>query len=103
VDCDTAFGLCDVGIDVPELGTVQISDLASSVGPLKLPYCVYFCLNSDPDRINPDYAPERCKRDPNSHDVWRTLRHRGWMLRTNSGCAPVAFGYRLQRFRARQS
>jgi len=36
-DGDTAFGLCDVGIGMPELGTVRISDLASIVGPLKLP------------------------------------------------------------------
>lgn len=36
-DGDTAFGLCDVGIGMPELGSVRISDLASIVGPLKLP------------------------------------------------------------------
>jgi len=36
-DGDTAFGLCDIGIGMPELGTVRISDLASIVGPLKLP------------------------------------------------------------------
>lgn len=36
-DGDTAFGLCDVGIGMPELGKVRISDLASIVGPLKLP------------------------------------------------------------------
>ncbi|MDP2162981.1 MAG: DUF2958 domain-containing protein [Hydrogenophaga sp.] len=36
-DGDTAFGLCDVGIGMPELGTVRISDLASIVGPLNLP------------------------------------------------------------------
>lgn len=36
-DGDTAFGLCDVGIGMPELGTVRISELASIVGPLKLP------------------------------------------------------------------
>lgn len=36
-DGDTAFGLCDVGIGMPELGNVRISDLASIVGPLKLP------------------------------------------------------------------
>ena len=37
VDGDTAFGLCDVGIGMPELGNVRISDLASIVGPLRLP------------------------------------------------------------------
>lgn len=36
-DGDTAFGLCDVGIGMPELDNVRISDLASIVGPLKLP------------------------------------------------------------------
>ncbi len=36
-DGDTAFGLCDIGIGMPELGTVRVSDLASIVGPLKLP------------------------------------------------------------------
>lgn len=36
-DEDTAFGLCDIGIGMPELGTVRISDLASIVGPLKQP------------------------------------------------------------------
>lgn len=36
-DGDTAFGLCDIGIGMPELGTVRISDLASIVGPLKQP------------------------------------------------------------------
>ena len=36
-DGDTAFGLCDIGIGMPELGDVRISELASIVGPLKLP------------------------------------------------------------------
>jgi len=36
-DEDTAFGLCDIGIGMPELGTVRISDLASIVGPRKQP------------------------------------------------------------------
>ena len=36
-DGDTAFGLCDIGIGMPELGAVKISDLASIVGPFKLP------------------------------------------------------------------
>ncbi len=33
----TAYGLCDIGIGMPELGAVKISDLASIVGPFKLP------------------------------------------------------------------
>jgi len=36
-DGDTAYGLCDVGIGLPELGNVRLSELASIVGPLKLP------------------------------------------------------------------
>lgn len=36
-DGDTAYGLCDIGIGMPELGTVRISDLESIVGPLKQP------------------------------------------------------------------
>ncbi|KAI3606810.1 putative lipoprotein [Cupriavidus necator H850] len=36
-DGDTAYGLCDVGIGMPELGHVKLSDLASIVGPLKKP------------------------------------------------------------------
>ncbi|CAN7145636.1 DUF2958 domain-containing protein [Cupriavidus necator] len=36
-DGDTAYGLCDVGIGMPELAHVKLSDLASIVGPLKKP------------------------------------------------------------------
>lgn len=36
-DGDTAFGLCDLGLGMPEEGTVRLSELASIVGPLKLP------------------------------------------------------------------
>ncbi|HBV8384435.1 TPA: DUF2958 domain-containing protein [Citrobacter freundii] len=36
-DGDTAHGLIDLGLGMPELGTVRISDLASIVGPLKQP------------------------------------------------------------------
>lgn len=35
-DGDTAFGLIDLGISMPELGTVKLSDLAAIVGPNKL-------------------------------------------------------------------
>ena len=37
VDADTAFGLIDLGIGMPELGTVKQSDLESIVGPRKQP------------------------------------------------------------------
>jgi len=36
-DGDTAYGLCDVGIGMPELGRIRLSDLAGIVGPLKRP------------------------------------------------------------------
>lgn len=36
-DEDTAYGLCDVGIGMPTLGTVKLSELACIVGPLKHP------------------------------------------------------------------
>ena len=36
-DQDTAWGLIDLGISMPELGTVKLSDLASIVGPNKQP------------------------------------------------------------------
>jgi hypothetical protein len=36
-DGDTAYGLCDVGVGMPEMGHVKLSDLASIVGPLERP------------------------------------------------------------------
>lgn len=35
-DPDIAFGLCDLGMGYPELGSVSLSELASVRGPLKL-------------------------------------------------------------------
>ncbi|MBF5003726.1 DUF2958 domain-containing protein [Diaphorobacter caeni] len=32
-DGDTAWGVCNVGIGMPALGTIKLSDLASIVGP----------------------------------------------------------------------
>ena len=37
VDADTAFGLIDLGIGMPELGHIKLSDLESIVGPRKQP------------------------------------------------------------------
>lgn len=37
VDGDTALGLIDLGIGMPELGTVKLSDLAGIVGPRQEP------------------------------------------------------------------
>ena len=36
-DGDTAYGLIDLGISMPELGHVRLSDLAAIVGPRKQP------------------------------------------------------------------
>lgn len=36
-DGDTAYGLMDVGIGMPELDTVRLSDLSSIVGPHERP------------------------------------------------------------------
>jgi len=36
-DGDTAYGLIDLGIGMPALGTVKLSDLAAIVGPCKRP------------------------------------------------------------------
>ena len=36
-DGDTAWGVVDLGISMPELGTVKLSDLATIVGPRKQP------------------------------------------------------------------
>ncbi|QWF59791.1 DUF2958 domain-containing protein [Ralstonia solanacearum] len=36
-DGDTAYGLIDLGISMPALGTVKLSDLASIVGPRQQP------------------------------------------------------------------
>lgn len=36
-DCDTAYGLIDLGIGMPDLGTVKLSELTAIVGPRKQP------------------------------------------------------------------
>ena len=36
-DDDTAFGLSDLGLGMPELGQIKLSDLASIVGPRQQP------------------------------------------------------------------
>lgn len=36
-DGDTAYGLIDLGLGMPEMGYVQLSDLASIVGPRQRP------------------------------------------------------------------
>lgn len=34
---DLAFGLCDLGVGCPELGTVRLSELETACGALRLP------------------------------------------------------------------
>ena len=36
-DGDTAYGLIDLGLGMPELGEIKLSDLASIVGPRQQP------------------------------------------------------------------
>ncbi|WP_110648118.1 DUF2958 domain-containing protein [Salinicola peritrichatus] len=36
-DGDTAYGLCDLGLGMPALGQVKLSELATIVGPRKQP------------------------------------------------------------------
>lgn len=46
-DGDTAWGLIDLGIGIPELGTVKLSDLAAIVGPRQqsIQRDLYFCAS----------------------------------------------------------
>jgi Protein of unknown function (DUF2958) len=37
IDGDTSFGLCDLGLGMPALGFVRLSDLEAIRGPLNLP------------------------------------------------------------------
>lgn len=53
---DIAFGLCDLGMGFPELGSVRISELEAITGPLglKVERDLYFA----PDKGLVDYADE---------------------------------------------
>lgn len=55
-DCDTAYGLCDVGLGAPELGHVKVSDLEAIRGPNKLP--VQRDLHFHPKRRLSEYAAQ---------------------------------------------
>ncbi|HGW4115861.1 TPA: DUF2958 domain-containing protein [Serratia marcescens] len=59
-DGDTAYGLIDLGLGMPELGTVKLSDLASIVGPRKQP--VMRDLYFQPTRTLSEYT-ELAQRD----------------------------------------
>jgi hypothetical protein len=53
-DADTAYGLCDVGLGVPELAHVKLSDLEAILGPQRLP--VERDLHFKPRRCLSEYA-----------------------------------------------
>ena len=59
-DPDIAFGLCDLGMGYPELGSVRISELESVRGRLGLP--VERDLYFSPDKAISAYADEARKR-----------------------------------------
>lgn len=58
-DPDIAFGLCDLGVGCPELGSVRISELAQIRGRLGLP--VERDLHFKADKTLSQYASEACK------------------------------------------
>ena len=53
-DGDTAFGLCDLGLGMPELGYVRLSELTTIRGPMRLP--VERDLHFVPKRTLSEYA-----------------------------------------------
>jgi len=53
-DSDTAFGLCDLGLGMPQFDTVRLSDLEVIRGPLNLP--VERDLHFTPRRSLSEYA-----------------------------------------------
>ncbi len=59
-DEDIAFGLCDLGMGFPELGTVSLSELASVRGPLGLP--TERDLHFVPEKTLSSYADEARNR-----------------------------------------
>ena len=60
-DNDIAFGLCDLGMGFPELGSVRISELESVRGKLGLP--VERDLHFKADRPMSAYADAACKAE----------------------------------------
>jgi hypothetical protein len=59
-DPDIAFGLCDLGMGCPELGSVSIAELERGRGRMNLPVerDMYFA----PERTISDYAADARKR-----------------------------------------
>ncbi len=64
-DGDTAFGLCDLGMGMPELGYVRLSDLQNIRGPMNLP--VERDLYFTPRRRLSEYV-ERARVDGSIND-----------------------------------
>lgn len=59
-DPDIAFGLCDLGMGFPELGSVSIAELEAVRGKLGLP--IERDLNFMPTKAISAYADEACER-----------------------------------------
>jgi len=57
-DADIAFGLCDLGMGFPELGSVSLSEIASLRGALGLP--VERDRSFKPSKRISEYAAEAC-------------------------------------------
>jgi hypothetical protein len=64
-DGDTAFGLLDLGLGAPDLGTVRLSDLETIRGPGNLP--VHRDLHFTPRRTLAEYA-RRARADGSIND-----------------------------------
>jgi len=64
-DGDTAFGLLDLGLGAPDLGTVRLSDLETIRGPRNLP--VFRDLHFTPQRTLAEYA-RRARADGSIND-----------------------------------
>ncbi|WP_444485038.1 DUF2958 domain-containing protein, partial [Xanthomonas citri] len=84
-DGDTAWGLIDLGIGLPALGTVKLSDLASIVGPRQQPVMRdrYFL----PERPLSEYIqPSKWTLTPNKLDeaISQTGRRR-WYQKRSAG------------------
>lgn len=87
-DGDTACGLCDVGIGMPEIGHVRLSELASIVGPRKQSILRDRCTSGQRDRY-------RSMRSWLSATVRSSTDRTGWPIvqacQTQAAAAPYVF------------
>ena len=63
-DNDIAFGLCDLGMGCPELGSVRISELSAARGPLGLPIerDLYFAADKSLSAYAEEARTDQCIR-----------------------------------------